>query len=186
MENLNNPQTPGLNIADVIASTALVVDLNELTKVCGYFNSDTPVNNFYGCNHSDCAEKEIVKIRKDGEYERSPKNIEQKILLISLRKKYGSWQNIQKALDTEEGRLFAKEIKFYKIYEPDFIAQFSCKLQGKCYSFSCPIANECDLEDLKNHDTDLYNEWKDEKYDPSESGADLMLITDEKLIEALS
>lgn len=180
-KSLDNADSQPLNIA----STSLVVDLDELIRVCGYFNSDTPVNNFYGCNHPDCEEKEIVKVRKDGEHERFPRNIEQRILLISLRKKYGSWQNIQKAIETEEGKSFANDIKFNKIHEPDFIAQFGCKLQGKCYSFSCPIASECNLEDLKEHDTDLYNEWKNAKYGPSESGAELMLITDEKLIEAL-
>jgi hypothetical protein len=169
-----------------IASTVLVVHINELMKVCGYANSETPVNNHYGCNHQDCEEKEIVKVREDGSHERFPKNIEQKILMISLRKKYGSWNKIQRALKTEEGKQFANDIRLNKIYETDFIAQFGLKLQGKCYSFSCPIANACDLEDLKEYDKDLYNEWKDGDYDPSESGADLMLITDEKLIKALS
>jgi len=166
--------------------TALVVDLSELTKVCGYFNPDTPVNNSYGCNHPDCEEKEIVRICKDDEHERFPKNIEQRILFISLRKKYGSWKNIERVINTDEGKIFADNIRYHKIHEPDFISQFGCKLQGKCYSFSCPIASECDLEDLKNHDTYLYNEWRDSDYAPSEGGAELMLITDEKLIEALS
>ncbi len=115
----------------------IVVHIDELTKVCGYFNSGTPVNNFYGCNHPDCEENEIVGIKKDGSQVRFPKKIKHKIS------------------------------------------------QGKCYSFSCPIASECDLEDLKEHDTDLYNEWKNAEYDPSESGAELMLITDEKIINAL-
>ena len=185
-ENVSKKPQGNAVLPLVIASTALVVHIDELTKVCGYANFETPVNNHYGCNHHDCEEKEIVRVREDGSHERFPKNIEQKILMISLRKKYGSWKKIQRALKTEEGKQFANDIRLNKIYEADFIAQFGCKLQGKCYSFSCPIANECDLEDLKAHDNDLYNEWKDEDYDPSESGADLMLITDEKLIKALS
>lgn len=40
----------------VIASTAMVVDLDSLANVCGFFNGETPVNNHYGCNHKDCSD----------------------------------------------------------------------------------------------------------------------------------
>ena len=30
--------------------------------------------------------------------------------------------------------------------------------QGKCYSFSCPIASKCNLEDFKEHDPEIYDE----------------------------
>lgn len=179
----NSTQTTIAGEACVSASTFLVVDLDSLTNVCGYFNSETPVNNYYGCNHKECGENEIVKICKDGSHKRT-KNIEHKILLASLRKKYGSWSSILKASETEEGKNFINDIRHNKIHEHEFIAQFGCKLQGKCYSFSCPLANQCDLEDLKEYAPDLYDDWKYEEYDPSESGADLMLITDEPLIAA--
>ncbi len=86
--------------ACVSANTFLVVDLDSLANVCGYFNSETPVNNYYGCDHKECGENEIVKICKDGSHDRT-KNIEHKILLASLRKKYGSWSSILKASETE-------------------------------------------------------------------------------------
>ena len=130
--------------ACVSASTFLVVELDSLTNVCGYFNSETPANNYYGCNHKDCEEKETVLVNEKGEHERISDLFE--------------FQNPYK--------------KYHK--------------QGKCYSFSCPLANQCDLEDLKEYAPDLYEYWKDEEFDPSESGADLMLITDEPLISALS
>lgn len=50
------------------------------------------------------------------------------------------------------------------------------KEHGKCYCFSCPLGNEADLEDMKKLDQELYNDWKDEKYDPSEIGGDYLVI----------
>ena len=31
---------------------------------------------------------------------------------------------------------------------------------GKCYAFDCPLANLADVDDFKNHDADLYEEYK--------------------------
>jgi hypothetical protein len=172
-ENLNTEET---------ACTAKVVDLDEFTRVCGYFNLNTPVNNHYGCDHKDCGEKEIVKVDDNGEHIRFPERIEQKILLACLRKKYGSWQNIVNAYETEDGKKFINEVRNNKMHDADFIALFGCKLQGKCYSFSCPLATECDLQDLQEYDKDLYEEWKNKKCDPSEMGANLMLVREENLL----
>jgi len=57
--------------------------------------------------------------------------------------------------------------------------------QGKCYAWSCPLATECHLEDLKEHSHEYYEVWKDCKYDPSEAGADLVLVYDEELMSKL-
>lgn len=57
--------------------------------------------------------------------------------------------------------------------------------QGKCYSWSCPLATECDLKDLKKYSPEDYEDWKDCEYDPSEAGANLVLVSDEELIEKL-
>ena len=50
---------------------------------------------------------------------------------------------------------------------------------GKCYSFSCPLASEADLEDMKEHDRKLYDDWKNEEYDPPECGAEYMVLSDD-------
>jgi len=50
---------------------------------------------------------------------------------------------------------------------------------GKCYAWDCPLGYEADLEDLKNHALDLYDQWKEDEYDPSEAGANLVLQTQE-------
>ena len=46
---------------------------------------------------------------------------------------------------------------------------------GKCYAFDCPIAWEADLEDFKKYDQDLYEQYKDDQYDPSEQGANWVI-----------
>lgn len=57
--------------------------------------------------------------------------------------------------------------------------------QGKCYAWSCPLATECNLEDLKEHSPEHYECWKDSEHDPSEAGANLVLVCDEELINKL-
>lgn len=42
----------------------------------------------------------------------------------------------------------------------DVVIDENGKEQGRCYTFSCPIAHEADLEDLRNLDHDLYQEHK--------------------------
>jgi len=157
----------------------IVVELDELCRVCGYFNSDTNVNNGYGCNAPDNQEAELIKI--NGEVECFKKNLHHQIEIAALRREYGSVAQIRQALESAEGQAFLLDIRRTKVHDRDFVAQFECKLQGKCYSFSCPIAHECDLEDLKEHSPDDYEQWEDEDYDPSEAGAQLMLVDDADL-----
>lgn len=72
------------------------------------------------------------------------------------------------------------EINGYYAYDKHGATQM-----GKCYSFSCPLATECDLEDLRDHSKDYYDEWKNKPSDPAEAGAQLMLVFDKDLISKL-
>jgi len=151
--------------------------LENLCDYCGYFNGDVIVNNNYGCDHPDCEETDIVKIDKDGEQEYPDEYIEGKILRALLRAKYGSIRQIREALKTESGLVFYRELRIQVLCDKNLYKRFAhYKLQGKCYSFSCPIASVCNLETLKEYDQSWYEEYENEEYDPSESGADLMLV----------
>lgn len=112
-----------------------VVEIDELSDVCGYFTNQTDANNHYGCNHPDQDEFEMMYQDEDGYTSRTGKETKVK--------------------------------------------------QGMCYSWSCPLATECDLQDLKEHDQERYDEWKDCECDPSEAGANLVLVGDEELINKL-
>ena len=165
----------------------IVVHLDTLTNYCGYFTSETDVNNGYGCNHPDCSEKQLVKAEEHDPYAKYKyeNDLRRKITLAAMRAKYGSVASIEAAMQTEEGRAYLEEVKS-KLWDNEFVSKFGCKMQGKCYSFSCPIATECDLEDLQELDEYYYNQYKDEEYEPSESGANLMRVDDPELIQQLT
>ena len=44
-----------------------LISLDELTNVCGFFTSEYPVNNYYGCKHKECSESE-AGFKKDNEF----------------------------------------------------------------------------------------------------------------------
>ena len=46
---------------------------------------------------------------------------------------------------------------------------------GVCAAYNCPLAWEADLEDMKKYDKHLYEEYKQEEYDPCEMGAGWMV-----------
>lgn len=91
-----------------------IVHIDEMVGICGYFTTETTVNNAYGCKHPDQEETDI-----------------------------------------------------------DFRTE---KPHGKCYCFSCPLGHEADLQDMKDLDQELYDDWKNEEYDPSEMGGNYLVI----------
>ena len=40
---------------------------------------------------------------------------------------------------------------------------------GKCFTWACPLGYTTSLDDLKEHDIDLYNEYKNGGHDPEQS-----------------
>lgn len=163
-----------------------IVDINDLADVCGFFNGVTNVNNGYGCNHPEVEESEIVRI-VDGEEFRTD-NLPQRIVKVALRKRFGSYQDIQKALTTKEGKLFLAKVE-EKIYseipfrnDKQFLKSFNSQVVGKCYSFSCPIATRCNVQDLREYESVFLSDYEDEEDDYN---TDFMLVTDPKLIEKL-
>lgn len=90
-----------------------IIHIDNLVDICGFFTSETSVNNHYGCKHKDQEETDFC--------------------------------------------------------------HFTGKEHGKCYSFSCPLARRADLEDMKNLDSELYEEWKDGEC-PIFMGADWMVV----------
>ena len=35
-----------------------IITLDELTRICGFFNTESGVNNWYNCSHPECGETE--------------------------------------------------------------------------------------------------------------------------------
>lgn len=148
-----------------IRSQLSIIHLDRLVHLCGYFTSDTCVNNGYGCNHPDNGESEAVKSSDAWYFVNS-----NKIMMALLRLKYGSYIN---ALENKEeaGKWLSRAM-----YNRDHLKSIGVDMQGKCYSFSCPVAHEADLQDMKILDKSLYEEFKDEEYDPTWMGAEYMVV----------
>jgi hypothetical protein len=87
-----------------------LITIDHLCDECGFFTSDTTVNNGYGCKHPDQEEKGYCDEQK-------------------------------------------KEV-------------------GCCYSWSCPLATEATLSEMKEHDIDMYNEHLPDMADAGESDED--------------
>jgi hypothetical protein len=162
--------------------TPIVVPLDHLTQVCGYFNTDTICNNGYGCEHPDCDDYDLVKVHRGGEQYKD--NIKYQIKIAAMRKAFGSVADIKRALETDDGKAYYEGLDRL-LHDRGFVAEFGCKIAGRCFSFSCPVAWQADLEDLKEYDQELYEQYKDEEYGPHEIGADLMVISDPELISKL-
>ena len=131
-----------------------LLPLNDLTRICGYFNHETEVNNHYGCNHPDCSDLEMIST-EDGS------RIDQDNLIEQIVKNY------KISINGATQRLY-DEKKLQKKY--------NIRFQGCCYSHSCPLAIEADYQALLKHDP----EWA-EQYSESNQPIEIMLITGELL-----
>lgn len=119
----------------------LKYNINEFANMCGFFNGETYVNNGYGCDHKEQEETEIQWI-DDPQLRPHDDRFERKIILALLRRKYGSYKDIMKAIETEEGKSYLNKIRKDLLFDDATLKTFKLKRQGKCYSFSCPLACE--------------------------------------------
>lgn len=55
--------------------------------------------------------------------------------------------------------------------------------QGKCYDYSCPLACRCDVQDLKEHQSDMLEDYKDED---DADVADYVVCFDEEVLQKMS
>lgn len=126
---------------------------------CGFYNTNTVVNNGYGCNHPECEELELVKKTKtaidifDTEDCRIS-NADALKIFVEKRTKRNVFCN--KRLAKKYMRLFEANY-----YNNTFLEKYGLKQQGKCYAFSCPLAYEADrndIIDITGDDPDHYEE----------------------------
>lgn len=131
-----------------------LIQIDDLMTECGYYydycpNYDSPnINNGYNCNHPDCEEFEYVK--NDSIVDLTEEIRKHVINMIVGRKKRIRNKLIKKYWDTRNNN------------DDYWIKKLKIKTVGKCFTFSCPVAYKADLQDMKEIDTDLYNEYKDE------------------------
>lgn len=162
-----------------------IIHLDELINVCNYFDSNSPVNNGYGCKHKDCGDTELMLIKQDSHsnfyFDNYCENLERKIY-----NRHGIFnkEQFEAMIEDKIYKRFFDKLK-REPYSSIFLKEVGAKWFGKCYSFSCQLADECNLQDLKNYNSEYYEEWKNEDYEPNEAGGNLMLVHDDVVLGCL-
>ncbi len=129
-----------------------IIHIDDLANVCGFFNSETPVNNHYGCDHSDNEEKELMQ-KVNGEYDyafRHNKHSDKWLFVAKIlgKRKFSSKRRVKKAVKKYNSTDF----------DNNNIKKYGLKLQGKCFSFSCPLCYEADEEYCEENGIEYYHD----------------------------
>lgn len=120
-----------------------LLSIDDLARKCGYFTSDTFINNGYGCNHKSC---------KDGVYIYKNRIVNywdvELIVAKGLTKR-----NIK--CNRRLSKKFIKKARWLLFSEYRDLC--GVKFQGACYAFSCPLGRLAYPEDFTKFGIDLEN-----------------------------
>lgn len=147
----------------------IITDLNTLCSSCGYFESESGVNNGYGCKRQDCEDGDFLDTK--GNY---INNYDIKIA-ISLTKR-----NIK--CNKRLAKKFLKKARKMN-WETTLkhLRKLGIKYYGKCFSFSCPISYPISFDSLNDYrNSKEYIDIKKEEDMPEGWGDDLMAISVEQ------
>lgn len=150
----------------------VAINLGSLCSKCGYFESDSGINNGFGCTNKHNNAK-VLCIKHKGEYITFDyKRYEDVILFIA--------QRITKRNIMCNRRLRKKIQKraINKLNSQHEFNKYGLKTFFKCFSFSCPIGHEADFQDLlETENREEFSEIESEEYMPKGWGDDVMIIT---------
>lgn len=110
-----------------------LLSIDDLARKCGYFTSDTFINNGYGCNHKCC---------EDGVYVYNDRIVNYWDAKIIIAK------GLTKRNIKCNRRLAKKFIKKAILLLSRRIDICGVKFQGACYSYSCPLCRLAYPEDF--------------------------------------
>jgi len=150
----------------------ILLPLEELTNNCGFFNPYTIVNNGYGCDCPDCEEHELIFIKKDEENYLNT-DYPQNILAMRMTKR-----NLR--CNKRLAKKFVKKAKILISNKNNKkFKKYGMRCQGKCYSFSCPLAWQADRDDIEEYDPDFFE--SDFKHYPEDQPDNYVVQYREKL-----
>ena len=143
----------------------IITDLNTLCGSCGFFDSESTVNNGYGCLHKECG---------DGEFLDSNENYVENtdsIIAMSLTKR-----NIK--CSRRLAKKFMKKVSKMSFEEQKkHLAKKGIKYYGKCFPFSCPISYTVGFESIDHYVNGKdYDYIENEEDMPEGWGDDLMAL----------
>lgn len=111
-----------------------LLSIDDLARKCGYFTSDTFINNGYGCNHKCCEEGVYVYNNRIVNYWDA-----ELIVAKGLTKR-----NIK--CNRRLSKKFIKKAR--RLLFSEYIDLCGVKFQGACYAFSCPLCRLAYPEDF--------------------------------------
>lgn len=120
-----------------------LLSIDDLSRKCGYFTSDTFINNGYGCNHKCCEDGVYV-------YNNRIVNCWEAELIVA---KGLTKRNIK--CNRRLSKKFIKKAR--RLLFSEYIDLCGVKFQGACYAFSCPLGRLAYPEDFTNFGIDLEN-----------------------------
>jgi len=111
-----------------------ILSIDDLARKCGYFTSDTIINNGYGCNHPNCYDGVYT-------YNGGKINLSDAELIVA---KGLTKRNIK--CNRRLSKKFIKKARLLLFSE--YIDLCGVKFQGACYAFSCPLCRLAYPEDF--------------------------------------
>lgn len=111
-----------------------LLSINDLSRKCGYFSSDTFIKNGYGCNHPNCY---------DGVYTYNGKQISSNDAELIVAKGLTK-RNIK--CNRRLSKKFIKKAR--RLLFSEYRDLCGVKFQGACYAFSCPLCRLAYPEDF--------------------------------------
>lgn len=152
-----------------------IISLNELTEKCGFFNTDTIVNNGYGCSNPECGDRDLM-VKVNGGYDYVKSYNEVGFIAIRMSKRKIRFNR----------RLAKKFVKKARLIQRnnDKLKKYGLFQAGKCFYFSCPIAYEVSFDSFKDYEN--YNEYDyiEKEEDMPQGFGDELMAVDPELINA--
>lgn len=150
----------------------VAINLDSLCSKCGYFESDSGINNGFGCTNKNNDAK-VLCIKRKGEYMTFDYDRYEDVILFVAQRL--TKRNI---LCNRRLRKKFQKTAIKKLDSQPNFNKYGLKTLSKCFSFSCPIASEADFQDLlETENREEFSEIESEEDMPKGWGDDVMIIT---------
>ena len=147
----------------------IITDLNTLCNNCGFFNSDSPFNNGYGCLHKKCGDGDFLNNQGNG-----ISHYDWLIAESLSTRKVTCNRRLAKKMIKRTRKMSFEEQKIQ-------LKKIGYRYYGRCFSFTCPISYEVSFDSISDYENGKEYEYiESEEEMPWGFGDDLMAITVEE------
>jgi len=155
-----------------------ITDLTTVSNYCGFFETETGVNNCFGCKHKDAGESDLMQ-KINGEYH------------YFYSKGFNEISYIACKLTTRKikcnKRLAKKFIKKARLieYDNDVLKKMGLRQAGKCYSWCCPVAYEISFDSIKDYENGSEYDYIESEDEMPEGWGDELMAVELELAEKI-